>query len=67
MKRILGNFVSYLKDEEGQTSTEYILILVVVALIVFRFKNTATQKIEDLTNGVFGGADQILRELQSTR
>ena len=30
---------AFLKDEEGQTSTEYILLVAVVALIVFKFKD----------------------------
>ena len=55
--------LAYLKDEEGQTSTEYILLVAVVALIVFKFKNTADSKLTQITNSVFDGAsgwvDQI--------
>ncbi len=49
--------LAYLKDEEGQTSTEYILLVAVVALIVFKFKKTADQKLTDITNSVFSGAE----------
>lgn len=37
--------ISYLKDETGQTSTEYILLVAVVATIVFKFKNAITKKL----------------------
>ena len=53
-------FVNFLRDEEGQTSTEYILLVAVVALIVFKFREIATRELEDLTNGVFGKAGGIL-------
>lgn len=37
--------VAYLKDETGQTSTEYILLVAVVATIVFKFKDAITKKL----------------------
>lgn len=37
--------IAYLKDEEGQTSTEYILLVAVVATIVFKFKGAITAKL----------------------
>ena len=55
--------VGYLKDEEGQTSTEYILLVAVVALIVFKFKDIAMKKLTDITNGVFGNAEKFVGEL----
>lgn len=36
---------AYLKDETGQTSTEYILLVAVVATIVFKFKGAITKKL----------------------
>ena len=59
--------VDFLKDEEGQTSTEYILLVAVVALIVFKFKGKATERLEQLTDRIFNGADTIAQELQDTR
>ena len=59
---LFKNFVAYIKDEDGQTSTEYILLLAVVAMIVFRFRSVATAKLEQLTNGVFGKAEELLEE-----
>lgn len=58
---------AYLRDEEGQTSTEYILLVAVVALIVFKFKKEATTRLESLTKGVFNGADQWVQEINSER
>jgi len=40
-----NKFVAYLKDERGQTSTEYILLVAVVATIVFKFKDAITKKL----------------------
>ena len=56
MKRLWVHFKNYLLDEDGQTSTEYILLVAVVALIVFKFKDIATKKLEGLTNQIFDQA-----------
>jgi len=40
-----NKFLAYLKDETGQTSTEYILLVAVVATIVFKFKDAITKKL----------------------
>ena len=58
MKALLNFF----KDEEGQTSTEYILLVAVVALIVFKFRETAVKRLTGLTDGVFGKAEGILND-----
>jgi pilus assembly protein Flp/PilA len=54
---LFKSIVSYLKDDEGQTSTEYILLVAVVALIIFKFKDIAVTRLEKLTNGVFNKAE----------
>lgn len=54
---MLSLILAYLKDEEGQTSTEYILLVAVVAMIVFKFKNIAETKLEDLTKKIFDQAE----------
>lgn len=51
-----GKIIAYLKDETGQTSTEYILLVAVVATIVFKFKDAITKKLF----GSGGGNDGIL-------
>lgn len=53
-----NKIVAYLKDETGQTSTEYILLVAVVATIVFKFKGAITKKLfgesEDGNGGILG-------------
>lgn len=50
-------FIQFLKDEQGQTSTEYILLVAVVALIVFKFKDVATVKLQQMTERIFTQAE----------
>jgi pilus assembly protein Flp/PilA len=63
-------FIAYLKDDAGQTSTEYILLVAVVAAIVIKFKGAITKKLlgdnGDGNGGILGEAlntDAILRGL----
>lgn len=58
----MKHFMAYLKDESGQTSTEYILLVAVVAMIVFKFKAQASSRLESLTGNVFTKADDILKD-----
>jgi pilus assembly protein Flp/PilA len=60
----MKKFLEFLRDEEGQTSTEYILLVAVAAMLVFKFKDKASGQIESLTDGVFGKANDMLGELQ---
>lgn len=55
--------VAFLRDEEGQTSTEYILLVAVVALIVFKFKKTADEKLTTITGKVFDNAEGFADQL----
>lgn len=48
--------IAYLKDETGQTSTEYILLVAVVATIVFKFKTAITEKLFG-SNGIINVLD----------
>jgi pilus assembly protein Flp/PilA len=54
--------MAYLKDESGQTSTEYILLVAVVAMIVFKFKSIATARLGSITDQVFNNADQMVQD-----
>lgn len=40
-----NKFIAYLKDESGQTSTEYILLVAVAAAIVIKFKDQIEKKL----------------------
>ena len=56
---------NFLKNEEGQTSTEYILLVAVVALIVFKFKGIALEKLTGITNKVFEDATKVVDEMNT--
>ncbi|MFT6068882.1 MAG: pilus assembly protein Flp/PilA [Bacteriovoracaceae bacterium] len=61
----MKNFMTYLKDESGQTSTEYILLVAVVAAVVFKFKGVIMEKLvgdNGLVGKVFDKADGLLEE-----
>lgn len=59
---MLQQFVNYLKDEDGQTSTEYILLVAVVAVIIIKFKDILYNKLEGLINNAF---ENVNEELES--
>jgi pilus assembly protein Flp/PilA len=59
----MKTLVAYFKDESGQTSTEYILLVAVVAMIIFRFKSVASERLLGVTNTVFNGADKIANDI----
>jgi len=50
-----NKLVAYFKDEAGQTSTEYILLVAVVAAIVFKFRSAAMTALFGGENGGNGG------------
>ncbi len=61
---MMRDFINYLKDEDGQTSTEYILLVAVVAVIIFKFKKQLEDKLMKLVDGVFGKSQTLLDGLQ---
>lgn len=61
----MKKLIEYLKDESGQTSTEYILLVAVVAMIVFKFKKTAGERLDSLTKGVFDNADTMVKDMNA--
>ena len=60
---MLSTFLEYLKNEEGQTSTEYVLLIAVVAMIVFKFRKVATDKLIGMVNTVFGKAGELVERI----
>lgn len=48
--------IAYFKDESGQTSTEYILLVAVAAAIVIKFKGAITKQLmgDDGSGGILG-------------
>ena len=51
---LLRRMRDYGKDESGQTSIEYIMLLLVVVAIIFKFKGEVVNKITPLLDKVFG-------------
>jgi pilus assembly protein Flp/PilA len=49
-----NKFMSYLRDESGQTSTEYILLVFVAAFIVMKFKGKIEQELLEGNDSVLG-------------
>jgi pilus assembly protein Flp/PilA len=61
----MKKLMAYLKDESGQTSTEYILLVAVVAMIVFKFKDQAGKRLEAITGSVFTKADTMVEGIDT--
>lgn len=59
--------LEFLRDDDGQTATEYILLLAVVALIIFKFKDAVQERLtgdNGIISNVFNKADTIIEQLQ---
>ncbi len=59
----MKQLMAYFKDESGQTSTEYILLVAVVAMIVFKFKKQADTGLTAITDKVFGKASTMVDDI----
>ncbi len=59
MKGLIKFFKAYLRDEEGQTAFEYVMLLAVAALIVFRLKGGIEEKLNGVIDQVFGKIGEI--------
>lgn len=55
-----NKFIEFLKDEDGQTSTEYILLVAIVALVVIKFGDKLKEKLLGMVDGVFNKAETSL-------
>ena len=55
--------VDYIYDEDGQTSTEYILLVAVVAMIVLKFKDTLNTRLNGVIGNVFEKVDRELTNM----
>jgi pilus assembly protein Flp/PilA len=62
---MLGKIKDFFINEDGQTSTEYILLVVVVAMIVIKFGKVAQERLLALTNGVFTKADTFVDQMDT--
>jgi pilus assembly protein Flp/PilA len=58
---------AFIIDESGQTSTEYILLVAIVAIVIYRLKGTLESKLtgdNGLLGRVFGKVDELVDQLQ---
>lgn len=56
------NWSRFLRDEEGQSTTEYILILSVVVMIAMKFKNTFSKRLEGITDKLGANIDTVVSD-----
>ena len=59
---MLGRLKAYFRDESGQTSTEYILLIIVAVAIVLKFKTTIEDELLEGENSLFKGIMNKVRE-----
>jgi Flp pilus assembly pilin Flp len=59
MKSKLMNLV---RSKQGQTSVEYILIIVVIVAVVWAFGGQLKTKITDITNDLFSGISSGIKD-----
>ncbi len=50
------------KDDRGQSTTEYILILSVVVMVALKFKTTFQRKLDGILNNLDGKITNALNE-----
>ncbi len=59
---VLKKIREFWSEEDGQSTTEYILILGVVVIIAMRFKKGIGDKITSATDTIGGKIDNVLNE-----
>lgn len=61
--RVKHAFKRFWGDEQGQSTTEYILILAVVVMIAMRFKTEISKRITGAVNKVGENIDSTLEDI----
>ena len=62
----MKSVIAFLKDESGQTTVEYVLLLVVAAVLVFKLKGEAETGIGTITSKVFSTANEFVDKIGTT-
>lgn len=58
-------FQRFLKEEEGQTTVEYLLIIAVVVVVISVLGSQLSKRLPDTINEVFKGVNGKIRSLMS--
>lgn len=62
MKRISKLLSQLMKDERGQSTTEYILMLAIVVMIAMKFRESFLGKLEGIIGRVGSNIDKVVDE-----
>lgn len=54
-----NKFLEFIKDEEGQTSTEYILLVAIVAMVVIKFGGVLKERLLGMVGKAFDEAEKF--------
>lgn len=57
-------FTNFWRDERGQSTTEYILILAVIVMIAVKFKGELWNKVQGMINKFGEQADKAMEPIQ---
>jgi Flp pilus assembly pilin Flp len=58
-------FQQFLREEEGQTTVEYLLIIAVIVVVISVLGKGMKEKIGELTNNIFKGVNSKVQQLMS--
>lgn len=63
---IRGSFKQFLKDEEGQTTVEYLLIIAVIVVVIAILGKGLQKQMAALVEQVFGGVSKQVKTLMQS-
>jgi pilus assembly protein Flp/PilA len=65
MNKVMRNkILSFIRDEDGQSTTEYILILAVVVMIALKVNKDLGSKVTNLVGKVGGKMDSVVDQIE---
>ncbi len=56
-------FKQFMKDENGQTTVEYLLILAVIVVVISVLGGKLKEKLPEVVDNVFGGINAKIKQL----
>ena len=62
LKKMFDSIRKFDRDESGQATTEYILILLVVVMVAMKFKNLITSRVEAMVGKLGDQMDDAMSE-----